>query len=79
MRQSATVTSKGQVTIPREIRRRLETGDRVDFVIEDGRNVICRSRAETNPFAVYAGALPAFTSKRAVNSWLANLGNNRLA
>ena len=37
---SATVTSKGQITIPREVRERLQLkmGDRVDFLInEDGR------------------------------------------
>jgi AbrB family looped-hinge helix DNA binding protein len=36
---SATITSKGQVTIPKEIRDhlKLETGSKVDFVIdEDG-------------------------------------------
>lgn len=36
---TATVTTKGQITIPAEVRRRLglETGDRVEFVeTEDG-------------------------------------------
>ena len=34
---SATITSKGQVTIPKRIRDllRLEPGDRIDFVIDD--------------------------------------------
>ena len=39
----ATLTSKGQITIPKEVRRRLhlESGDRVDFlVLEDGRVVM---------------------------------------
>jgi antitoxin PrlF len=38
----ATVTSKGRVTIPKEIRRilQVEAGDRIDFIIEaDGRVV----------------------------------------
>lgn len=37
---TATVTSKGQITIPKEVRKRLrlESGDRVSFIVEaDGR------------------------------------------
>ena len=40
---TATLTSKGQVTVPKPIREqlRLKTGDRLDFVLEsDGRVVI---------------------------------------
>lgn len=35
---TATVTSKGQITIPADVRRRLglESGDRVEFVEADG-------------------------------------------
>jgi antitoxin PrlF len=71
----ATLTSKGQITIPREVRRRLglATGDQVDFSIENGRTVMSRARPEPNPFDPYIGALPAFRTKREVNSWLANL------
>ena len=74
-RQSATVTSKGQITIPWEVRRRLglETGDRVDFRIEDGRTVMCRARPDANPFEQYIGALPSFGSKREINAWVAGL------
>jgi antitoxin PrlF len=41
---SASVTSKGQVTIPQAIRERLKlkTGDRLDFVVE-GPNVVLRA------------------------------------
>lgn len=38
---SATVTSKGQITIPRDVRERLglEAGDRVVFVVQSDRDV----------------------------------------
>ena len=38
---SATITSKGQVTIPKEIRDylKLETGSKVDFVIDENGEV----------------------------------------
>ncbi len=41
---TATVTSKGQITIPKEIRRvlQLEAGDRIDFVIEANDRVVVR-------------------------------------
>jgi antitoxin PrlF len=56
------ISSKGQVTVPREIRRRLglETGDRVEFVIEQERTVIRPARSEENPFEKYRGILGTF-------------------
>ena len=41
---SATVTSKGQVTIPKSIRRalRVAEGDRLDFVVEQEGRVVVR-------------------------------------
>jgi AbrB family looped-hinge helix DNA binding protein len=41
---TATVTSKGQITLPRQVREhlRLTEGDRVDFVIEPGGEVLLR-------------------------------------
>ncbi len=40
----ATLTSKGQVTIPKAVRDLLglEAGDQLDFVLEDGARVILR-------------------------------------
>jgi antitoxin PrlF len=43
---TATLTSKGQITIPQPVRRRLglKTGDRVDFLFEAGGRVVLRSK-----------------------------------
>jgi len=40
----STVTSKGQVTIPKEVRDKLglRSGDKVDFIIRDGSAVFLR-------------------------------------
>ena len=40
----ATVTSKGQVTIPKEVREvlRIEAGDRIDFIVESENRVVVR-------------------------------------
>ena len=41
---SATVTSKGQITLPKAIRDllRLGAGDRVDFIVKDDATVVLR-------------------------------------
>jgi antitoxin PrlF len=41
---SATLTSKGQITVPKEIREALkvDTGDRLDFVLEGPLRVVVR-------------------------------------
>ena len=61
----STLSSKGQITVPVEVRRRLglKQGDRVEFAFEDDKTVLRPVRAEDNPFAKYLGALPAFSSK----------------
>jgi antitoxin PrlF len=53
----ATITSKGQITIPKEVRERLglKTGDRIEIYVEpDGRAVIER----TLKLEELAGILP---------------------
>ena len=51
MKYSSTISSKGQVTVPQEIRNRigLSAGDRVEFVIEKGQTLIRPVRGELNP------------------------------
>ncbi|UCH26256.1 MAG: AbrB/MazE/SpoVT family DNA-binding domain-containing protein [Trueperaceae bacterium] len=75
MKKTATVTSKGQVTIPQEIRWRLgiEQGDQVVFAVEDGLITLRPYRGEENPFEKYAGALGSFATTDEIDAWLANL------
>ena len=69
------MTSKGQITIPQEVRQRLglKQGDQVEFVTENGKMVIKPARGEANPFAAYAGALGSFDTEDEVNNWLSDL------
>lgn len=76
----SSVTSKGQVTIPQEIRRRLglRTGDRVEFVSEDRRTVLRRAAGKVNPFAKYIGALGSFGGDRKkINAWLRDMRDEK--
>ncbi len=71
----ATLTSKGQITIPQEVRQRLglKQGDQVVFVTESGMVVMKPARGEANPFERYAGALGGFNTKDEVSAWLDDL------
>jgi AbrB family looped-hinge helix DNA binding protein len=75
MPHSSTISSKGQVTVPIEVRHRLglREGDRVEFVFEEGRTVLRPARGESNPFTAYLGALPAFSSLEEINAWIREL------
>ena len=57
-RHNAKVTSKGQITIPRDVRRllRLQPGDSVVFEV-DGDGVHLRAPRPTSIFAQHAGIL----------------------
>lgn len=65
---SSTISSKGQITVPIEVRRRLglKEGDRVEFAFEDGKTILRPVRTEKNPFEAYLGAFPAFSSKEEI-------------
>lgn len=76
MKFSSSISSKGQVTVPQEIRNRLglSAGDRVEFVIEGERTVIRPSRPASSPFEKYKGVLGTFPGgKKEINSWLHDL------
>jgi antitoxin PrlF len=75
MAPSSTITSKGQITVPLEIRNRLglKKGDRVEFVVDNGRTTIRPARAPENPFVKYVGALPAYSGVDAANAWVRTL------
>ena len=75
MKNTATITSKGQITIPQEVRQRLglKQGDKVAFEVENGLTVFKPYRDEANPFTAYAGALGSFETEEEVGAWLSDL------
>jgi AbrB family looped-hinge helix DNA binding protein len=79
MKNTSTVSSKGQVTIPLEVRKKLglRTGDRVEFVAEKGYFFIRTARGSANPFERWAGALPAFDSLEEINQWVRDMRDQK--
>lgn len=75
MARSSTISSKGQITVPQEVRKRLglKQGDRVEFVVENNRTTIRPARGPENPFLKYVGALPVFSKVREINTWVRSL------
>jgi antitoxin PrlF len=76
MKNSSTISSKGQITVPQQIRDRLglSAGDRVEFVVEGDRTVIRPARTVTNPFSKYKGVLGTFPGgEKEINAWLDEL------
>ena len=55
---TAKITSKGQITLPKEVRRRLGIGpgDQVEFVEENGKYVL-KKIVKVFPFDAYVGFL----------------------
>lgn len=71
----SSISSKGQVTVPQEIRKRIgvSAGDRIEFLLENGRTIIRPLREKANPFATYKGALKAFRNRKEINAWIREL------
>lgn len=70
---SSRISSKGQVTIPLEIRDRLGVGagDRIEFVIEGDRTVIRPFRDIPDPFEKFRGVLGPFPGGEAgIKAWI---------
>jgi antitoxin PrlF len=72
---SSKMSSKGQVTIPQEVRQwlGLRPGDRVDFLKEGERTIIRPLREQTHSFKEFVGALPYFKSREEINAWVRDL------
>ena len=80
MRNSSTISSKGQITVPQEIRKRLglQTGDRVEFVVEQDRTVIRPARSEANPFERFIGILGPFPGgEEGIKAWIDDMRSDR--
>lgn len=75
MGRTSSVSSKGQVTIPQEVRTRLglRAGDRVEFVTEGDQTIIRPARAHTNAFREFFGVLPHFRNLDEVNAWVRDM------
>ena len=58
--KTATISSKGQIVLPREVRERLGVGqgDEVEFVMDDQGVHVRPKRDADNPFLAWVGALP---------------------
>jgi AbrB family looped-hinge helix DNA binding protein len=80
MSKFSTITSKGQLTVPQEIRKRLglQTGDLVEFVVEEDRTVIRPARSEKNPFEKFIGILGPFPDgEKGINAWIDDMRSDK--
>jgi AbrB family looped-hinge helix DNA binding protein len=73
MQIEATLTSKGQITVPREVRRQLglKTGDKLLFE-GDGKNIRIRPVRKRSAFGKYRGiGNPGIgTGRESIDNWM---------
>ena len=74
----STISSKGQVTVPVEVRRRLglKEGDRVEFAFVEGTVVLRPVRTDGNPFEKWIGALSKDTPEGTAVAWVREMRND---
>jgi AbrB family looped-hinge helix DNA binding protein len=80
MNKSSTISSKGQITVPQEIRERLglAPGDRVEFVVEKDRTVIRPARSEVNPFEKFIGIADPFPGgEEGIKAWIDDMRSDK--
>ena len=80
MKNSSTISSKGQITVPQEVRKRLGlgAGDRVEFVVEQDRTVIRPVRSEVNPFEKFIGILGPFPGgEEGIKAWIDDMRSDK--
>ena len=81
MGQRATITSKGQITVPIDVRKRLglRQGDQIEFDDSHGETVIRPVRKEKNPFEKWRGAAEgAFPGgMKEINEWIRDMRGPR--
>ena len=76
MKRQAKLTSKGQITVPRDIRRRLgvRAGDKLEFE-DNGNGIQVKAVRSESVFEKYRGiGTPGIGSgRKAINKWLREL------
>jgi AbrB family looped-hinge helix DNA binding protein len=80
MNNSSTISSKGQITVPQEVRKRLglQPGDRVEFVVEEGRTVLRPARSEVNPFEKFIGIAGPFPGgDEGIKAWIDDMRSDQ--
>jgi len=80
MAASSTISSKGQITIPQEIRKRLglAPGDRVEFAVEGDLTVIRPARSEVNPFEKFIGIAGPFPGgEEGIKAWIDDMRSDK--